>query len=189
MARDCWAAHGVQCSDEAAAKVAEFFNDRLYNAAIDRGYRHDFVRAVLASGSDDVRSFWDRLDALAECAGRTWWPELVELVDRTFRIQRDAGELTPVDDALLTEPLEVELAAALRDNLQAIEELFADGDYVGAAERYSEAFARIVHEFFEKVFVNVEDAAVRQNRKSLCGWVYRLFADRFADLYLIETAG
>jgi len=177
----------VQCSDEAAAKVAEFFNDRLYNAAIDRGYRHDFVRAVLASGSDDVRGVWDRLDALAECAGRTWWPELVELVDRTYRIQRDAGELTPVDESLLAEPLEVELAAALRDNQEAIEELFDEGDYVGAAERYSDAFARIVHEFFEKVFVNVEDQALRTNRLALVGAIWRLYAESIADL--AECAG
>ena len=40
---------------------------------------------------------------------------------------------------------------------------------------------------FEQVFVNVDDEAVRLNRKSLCGWIYRLFADSFADLYLIET--
>ncbi len=45
-----------------------------------------------------------------------------------------------------------------------------------------------MHEFFEEVFVNVEDDAVRLNRKALCGHVYCLFADRFADLYRIETA-
>ena len=46
-----------------------------------------------------------------------------------------------------------------------------------------------MHDFFENVFVNVEDEAVQRNRKSLCGQVYHLFADHFADLYLIETAG
>jgi glycyl-tRNA synthetase beta chain len=66
--------------------------------------------------------------------------------------------------------------------------LLAAGEYAQAAEQYCSAFARLVHDFFEEVFVNVEDEAVRLNRKSLCGWIYRLFADRFADLYLIETA-
>ena len=46
-----------------------------------------------------------------------------------------------------------------------------------------------MHDFFEKVFVNVDDQAVQLNRKSLLGRVYHLFADHFADLYLIEVAG
>ncbi len=55
-----------------------------------------------------------------------------------------------------------------------------------AARAYCNALAELVHEFFEEVFVNVEDEPVRLNRKALCGEVYRLFADRFADLYLLE---
>ena len=37
--------------------------------------------------------------------------------------------------------------------------------------------------------MNVDDPAVQLNRKSLLGQVYHLFADHFADLYLIEIAG
>ena len=188
MAREVAAAHGIQCDAEAAAKVLEFFRDRLYHAAIERGYRHDFVRAVLAAGFDDVKDFWTRLGALAECAGRIWWPALVELVDRTYRIQRDAERIVAVRAELLQEPLEKELAAAIKHHHDAIADLFERGEYTEAAERYSSAFAQLVHDFFEQVFVNVEDEAVRLNRKSLCAVIYRLFADRFADLYLIERA-
>ncbi len=187
-ARQVAAGHDIRCDDEAAAGVGEFFRDRLYHAALDRGYRHDFVRAALAAGHEDVAGFWARLEALAECSGRDWWPALVELVDRTYRIQRDADGILPVNGELLQEPLERELAAALEGNRETIERLFDDGEYVEAAERYCSVFAGLVHDFFEEVFVNVEDEAVRLNRKSLCGWIYRLFAERFADLYVIETA-
>jgi glycyl-tRNA synthetase beta chain len=188
MARGICADHGVECDAEAAAKVAEFFRDRLYHAAIDRGFRHDFVRAVLAAGCDDVRGFWARLDALAECGRHDWWPALVELVDRTYRIQRDAGEIGPVNADLLTDAEEKDLAEALEAHCDEVVGMFEAGEYVAAAEAYCAVFAERVHEFFEEVFVNVDDEAVRLNRKSLCGWVYRLFAERFADLYLIETA-
>jgi glycyl-tRNA synthetase beta chain len=180
-------AHGIECSDEAAGRVREFFRDRLYHAAIERGFRHDFVRAVLAVGFDDVRDFWVRLAALAECAERDWWPALVELVDRTYRIQRDAERIEAVREELLAEPLELELAAALKAHAGEVAAMFQAGDYVAAAKRYCTAFARPVHDFFEEVFVNVEDEALRLNRKSLCGSVYHLFAKTFADLYLIET--
>mgnify|MGYP006280561787 FL=1 len=186
--REVAAGQTIECDDETLAQIREFFRDRLYHAALERGYRHDYVRAVLAAGFDDVRDFWARLAALEECSGREWWSALVELVDRTYRIQRDVEELPPVDESLLTEPLEVQLGAALVEHRGEIEELFEDGDYVGAAERYTSALGELVHDFFEEVFVNVDDEAVRRNRKALCGHVYRLFADRFADLYLIETA-
>ncbi|KPK59633.1 MAG: hypothetical protein AMK73_08520 [Planctomycetes bacterium SM23_32] len=187
-AREVARARGIECSDQAAAGIREFFRDRLYHAAIERGFRHDFVRAVLAVGCDDVRDFWARLGALGECAEQAWWPALVELVDRTYRIQRDVERVEPVRKELLREPLEKELAAALRASGSEIAAMFRDGDYVAAAQRYCSVFARLVHDFFEEVFVNVEDAALRVNRKSLCGAVYHLFARPFADLYLIETA-
>jgi glycyl-tRNA synthetase beta chain len=187
-AREVAQGGGIACGEETVEQVLEFFRDRLYHAAMERGSPHDFVRAVLAAGCEDVGDFWRRLDALAECAERPWWPALVELVDRTYRIQRDLEEPAGVNEDLLSEPLERQLAAALVEHRDQVTALFDEGDYVAAAERYQDAFARLVHDFFEDVFVNVEEEAVRVNRKSLCGHVFRLFADRFANLYLIETA-
>ncbi len=166
----------------------EFFRDRLYNMALERGFRHDFVRAVLAAGVEDVGGFWARLDALAACADEEWWPQLVELVDRTYRIQRDV-ELAPLREDLLQEQAERDLYDALGANREAIEGLFHAGDYAAAAAAYTTALAQLVHDFFENVFVNVDDPALQLNRKSLLGQVYHLFADHFADLYLIEVAG
>lgn len=186
--REVLFADGAACDDEAVKKVREFFRDRLYNAALERGYRHDFVRAVLASGYDDVNDFWGRLAALAECAEENWWGSLVELVDRTYRIQRDIEVLREIRNDLLGEPAEIALAGAFNDARDKIETLCARGRYVEAADAYTTAFATLVHDFFEEVFVNVEDDDMRMNRKSLLGHVYRLFADRFADLYFIETA-
>ncbi len=187
-AREVAEGGGIACDEETAEQVLAFFRDRLYHAAMERGFAHDAVRAVLAAGCEDVGEFWRRLDALSVCAERPWWPALVELVDRTYRIQRDLAEPAEVNEDLLSEPLERRLAAALAEHRDEVTALFDEGDYVGAAERYRDAFARLVHDFFEEVFVNVEDEAVRVNRKSLCGHVFRLFADRFANLYLLETA-
>ncbi len=180
--------HGIELCAEGADGVLAFFRDRLYHAALDRSYAHDFVRAVIATDYGDVGGFWRRLEALDACSRRSWWPELVELVDRTYRIQRDLEQLAGVRADLLAEPLERQLTETLSECQAEIQDLFETGDYVAAANRYCHAFARLVHDFFEEVFVNVEDEAVRVNRKSLCGHVYRLFADHFADLYLIETA-
>ena len=186
MARESLVAQGVGCDAAAVAKISEFFRDRLYHTAIDRGFRHDFVRAVLAPGHSNAGSFWARLAALADCAGEVWWKDLVTVVDRTYRIQRDVDQILPIRDDLLTEPAEKQLDAALDENQDAIAELFDNAEYMSAAELYCYTFGPPVTEFFDNVFVNTEDEAVRLNRKSLLGWIYQLFAHNFADLYLIE---
>jgi len=187
LAREQYETGGITCDDEVPAAIEKFFGDRLYNMAIERGVRHDFVRAVLAAGFEDVRNFWVRLRALVQCAEREWWPALVELVDRTFRIQRDVQELPPLREDMLQEPLEIEVARILIAERDGIVRAFEDERYLEAAELYSSRLAQKVHEFFEEVFVNVEDHKLRLNRKSLCAEIYRLFASHFADLYLIET--
>jgi len=186
MARDALTAQGVDCGDDTIAKIGDFFRDRLYHTAIERGFRHDFVRAVLARGFGNVKSFWARLTALADCAGEVWWKDLVTIVDRTYRIQRDVEQILPVRDDLLTEPSEKQLADVLDESQDAVSQLFDNDDYISAAELYCYTFGPAVTEFFDNVFVNTDDEAVRLNRKSLLGWVYQLFAHNFADLYLIE---
>ena len=178
--------------------ILGFFRDRLYQAALDRGLAHDLVRSVMAVGFEDsgtgaagawnIANFWKRLGALQQCSRQQWWPALVELVDRTFRIQRDLKRPGPVREELLQQKEEIDLAATLAAKCQTIACLLEGGSYVEAAQLYCTTFARKVHVFFDEVFVNVEDEALRTNRKSLCAAVYHLFADRFADLYLIETA-
>ncbi len=201
-ARDVLEAQAGQLSDEAlrvpVEQVLEFFRARLYHASVERGFAHDAVLATLSVGFDhatpqeglnhNVRGFWQRLEALAECAGRPWWPALVELVDRTYRIQRDLDGPCEVRQELLAQDEERDLAVRLAEQKDAVAALFDEGRLVEAAELYAKALAGPVHEFFEQVFVNVDDEAVRRNRKSLCGEVYHLFADSFADLYVIESA-
>ncbi len=181
------------------ATVLAFFRDRLYHEALDRGFRHDMARAVLSVGFDrpaeeeglnhNPLRFWRRLNALDQCARTKWWPELVEVVDRTYRIQKDLDSLPEVDPALLQEPEETLLAELLSANGDEIRAFFSKGLYAEAAEKYCDLFAGPVHRFFEEVFVNVEDEKLRRARKGLCGRIYTLFAGYMADLYLIETAG
>ena len=188
MAIQCCPADGIESRSDLRTQLVLFFVERLAKAALSRGFRHDFVTAVDLSNWRYVQDFWSRLEALADCSRRPWWPELVELVDRTHRIHRDVEGLPPVRDDLLQEPLEKELAAALAEQRERIVGLFRRSDYVAAAEAYCSAFARLVHDFFEEVFVNVEDQAVRANRKALCREVCTLFVDNFANLYRIQTA-
>lgn len=173
-------------------QIMDFFRDRLYHAALDRGFDHTLVRAALATGFSDspcadalegnVPGFWKRLEALTQCASRESWSRLTELVERTFRIQKDLTSAPGVREDLLKEKEELELARALVEARPKIEELFDQQCYIEAAELYTARLADPVHVFFDQVFVNVDDAELRASRKGLCAQVYHLFADRFADL-------
>ncbi|MFW6456915.1 MAG: glycine--tRNA ligase subunit beta, partial [Planctomycetota bacterium] len=179
-------------------RVLDFCRDRLYHAAIEQGYPHDLVRATLSTGFDNtvpekrlnhnVHLFWKRLDALEQSADETWWPSLVELVDRTYRIQKDMDQLPEIQSDLLEDPEEKRLAEKFMECRDEVADQFEAGEFVTAAQLYCDSLADAVHDFFEEVFVNVDDRAVRRNRKTLCGHIYHLFADHFADLYLIEDA-
>ena len=179
---------GVEASEDVRGQLESFIHERLRQLALQRGFAHDFVLAVDESEWRFVDDFWRRLNALVRCAERPWWPDLVELVDRTYRITLDGECAEGVREELLSEPLEKRLAATLAEHRDAIAVRFAEGEYVGAAEAYCAAFARLVHEFFEQVFINVDDRAVRANRKALCRQVCTLFTANLANLYRIQSA-
>ncbi len=177
-----------------------FFRDRLYHDAVNRGYAHDLVKAVLSVGFDNpasvsrldhnVSQFWSRLKALNNCAGENWWPGLVEVVDRTYRIQSDlsSGTLSYAElEEILQEPEEMNLVELLEKESKTVLSLIEKGDYEKAAYTYCDTFSDPVHDFFDQVFVNVEDVKLREARKALCRHIYLLFAGYIADLYLIES--
>ena len=54
--------------------------------------------------------------------------------------------------------------------------------YLEAMRMFSDTLSKPVHEFFDKVFVNVDDERVKNNRLSLARAVNRLFVNNIADL-------
>jgi glycyl-tRNA synthetase beta chain len=174
-------------SAEAVPKLMEFLRDRLIQMALDRGAPLDLVNATLASGFDDVCDFWARLSALRGLSRDSVWQDLVIAVERTYNISKNAPEGLRLEPALFKEPSEKELAALLAARQGEIEELEKTRDYVGASRRYAEVFAGPLHEFFEKVFVNVEDERLRNNRLELMRRINRLYSARIADLSQITT--
>jgi glycyl-tRNA synthetase beta chain len=176
------------CRAEAAApKAMEFLKDRLFQMALDRGAPHDLIHAALAPGFEDICDFRLRLDALRSLSAEPCWPGLVTAVERTYNISKALAENVEVAPALFSEPLEKELWSRFETHRAEIERLQAGREYAEAGRRYAELFADPLHEFFEKVFVNVEEADVRANRLMLLRRINRLFSAKFADLSQIVT--
>ncbi len=170
--------------NELIPEIKGFFGDRLFQASIERGYRHDLVKAVMNAGVgfDDVNDFSQRLKVISGISEETWWHDLVTVVERTFNIGKKANSSGSVAEALLTEPEERTLWDVYRKNEAEIRRLMDDKKYKEASVVYCREFAKPVHTFFDKVFVNVEDEKVRNNRLSLMKEVNELYSKKAADL-------
>ncbi len=166
----------------AADDLMAFFADRIYQMCVDEGKPYDLVRAALATGCDDIADFRRRLDTLVELSKMPLWAGLVEVVERTFNIQKNQDIAGEVDASLLAEPLEQELWKTWGDFAKTVEQLTLEGKYREASTVYHDAFAKPVHDFFDKVYVNVDDLRVRKNRILLLRRINHLYSKRIADL-------
>lgn len=194
---------------DATARFVAYLRERLGGLAREAGYAHDHLAAVLEDVGEPAVSeqrlyelampdVFARLDALRELGAGSWagWRDCCLLVERTGNITKSytppADQAAVADTTLLTEPAERALFEAYRANADDIRHAFETARYVDGARAYFDAFATIVHDFFDYdrgVKVMAEDAAVRENRLSLVAAVYRLCAHPFARLEAIVFEG
>lgn len=172
------------------SEVLDFLHDRLYHFFVDKGLRYDLVKAALATGFDDIHALKKRLDALHVLAAEEGWEELVTVVQRTFNIFKNADPPDDVDAKRLDAPEERELFRIFEEKAPDIVACIDKGDFSGASHEYARSFVEPVHVFFDKVFVNVDDENLKNNRLALMKKLNRLYTSRIADLSLVvlETA-
>jgi glycyl-tRNA synthetase beta chain len=160
-------------------QLLAFFADRLKVQLREEGKRHDLVDAVFALGDDDLVRIVARVEALDGFLHTEDGRNLLAGYKRAANILKAeakkhpdeaAGYAGPVDPALLSEPQEKALHAALG---AVAPKVAAELD----AEKFVAAMAVLstlrgpVDEFFDRVLVNADDAAVRQNRLRLLSQV------------------
>ena len=93
-------------TEEARETWLAFMRDRVYQVMTDAGRPFDLVRAALDADANDVVDARRRIECLVALSGESWWGELVELVERTFKISRELEGAPDVDPALFAEDAE-----------------------------------------------------------------------------------
>ncbi len=173
---------------ETVNKVLDFFKDRLYNTFIDRGFKYDIINAALATGIDDIVDLTNRLQTITDMSQEKFWPELVTVIERTYNISKTHDGKGDVDANLMTDPEEKALWEAYGANSDKIRQYIENKDYKNASLLFCETFTAPVHTFFDKVFVNVDDEKVKNNRLLILRKIYNLYAAEIADLSKIVIA-
>lgn len=150
--------------------LLSFFADRLKVYLRDQGARHDLIDAVFSlDGQDDLALIVKRVEALTEFLDTDDGANLLAGVKRASNIlaieeKKDkttyAGE---IDGALLKEPAERALDAAIAKVKFDTKAAIDVENFAGAMRALSELRAP-VDAFFDKVIVNADDKALRENR-------------------------
>jgi glycyl-tRNA synthetase beta chain len=164
---------GKADSQKISDELLAFFADRLKVQLRDQGARHDLVDAVFAlEGQDDLLMIVRRVEALGKFLDTDDGKNLLAGVKRAANILRieekkdNKGYDGAVDASLLTLPEEKALAKAAAEATKDAGTAVAQEDF-GAAMTAMAKLRPAVDAFFDKVKVNDDDKAVRENRLKL----------------------
>jgi glycyl-tRNA synthetase beta chain len=168
-----------------------FFGDRLKVYLRDAGARHDLVDAVFAlEGQDDLLLIVRRVEALGKFLETEDGKNLLAGTKRAANIlsieeKKDKTSYSGEPDASkLTAPEEKALASAIKAAESEIEAALKKEDFEAAMRAMAKLRAP-VDAFFDKVIVNADDKAVRENRLKLLNRI-REATRHVADFSRIE---
>ena len=183
----------ASAADADGASLLAFFADRLKVYLRDKGARHDLIDAVFAlPGQDDLLMVVRRIEALGTFLETDDGRNLLAGYKRAANILRieekkDGRAYDAAPDAALAargEPEERALAEALAAARETASAAVASEDFAGAMQALS-TLRVPVDAFFERVTVNAEDPALRQNRLALLN-ALRAATREVADFSRIE---
>ena len=188
---------------ELVAKAQSLFGDKLSNANVatdvidfmlgrfrawyqDEGFSVDIIQAVLARRPTKPADFDKRVKAVSHFRELDAAESLAAANKRVGNIlAKFDGELAQeIDLALLQEYAEKALAEKVEILAEALEPVFAAGNYQEALSRLAE-LREPVDAFFDNVMVMADDEALKTNRLTLLNKLRNLFLD-IADISLLQ---
>ncbi len=147
----------------------------------------ELKKAVLETSCLDIADIFKKIKVLASISDKTYFLQAAKVVERTSNILKGAqGErIGGVNKGLFREDLEQKVWKAYLDKKDAIECFINNEKYEEATREYGQVFFKVLHDFFDKVLVNVEDKALRLNRLAIMKAINRLYAEHVADLAVL----
>jgi len=177
----------VAAAGETIAKLETFFRARL-EAFYGEKHAPDLVAAVLAAwAGSSLRDLDARMRAVAELRVLPQFGALSVAFKRAYNIAKDTPDAA-VDHALLAEDAERALAEKFRELRPTLDAAITAGAYAKALGLVATELRAPIDAFFEKVFVMVDDDALKQNRLRLLGGIART-VNRVAHFHLLVTQG
>lgn len=171
-------------------QVLDFIYERLAGLLREQGYSAQEVDAVLSRRPQHLAGVAARLAAVRAFSALPEAAALAAANKRVSNILKKAGPSVTddanVDPALLREPAEQALAAALAEARPKADAAFEQGDYTASLQALA-ALRAPVDAFFADVMVNADDPALKANRLALLAALHAAM-NRVADLSRLQSA-
>lgn len=168
-------------------QVLDFIFDRLRARYEDEHINITTYQAVRALQPTSPLDFDQRVQAVERFRKL---PEAMALSFANKRVQSILEKVTSqeiannIDDSLLQEGAEKDLASTVKQLEEAVAKLCAERNYTKALNHLA-SLQTVLEAFFEHVFVNVDDASIRANRYALLAKTRQLFLG-IADISLLD---
>ncbi len=156
------------------ATLTEFIATRFRFLMVEEGHNQEFVGAVLPHVAADIYDGYTRLRALETQSSIEDFRRLMVGFKRVYNITKTLRDVLPPDPAAFSQQEE----RALHDLFEERKDEFSRDM---EARRYPEAigvlvgFKETIDNYFDKVFVMVEDEALKKNRLSLLTGIRDMF--------------
>ncbi len=170
------------------AKFSRFLQERVsFELGVKPGTRpNEILQAVMRSSFDNVADVFKRFEMLNGMDQKVLI-KAAKVIQRTANMLKGYGKTSgEPKEELLKEDQEKKLFELVRTRSKDVSEPLEKGDYEKATRHFADIFSAPLHDFFDKVLVNAEDAAVRENRMALVAQVNRLYTSRIADLSVLS---
>lgn len=164
--------------------VVEYILGRFKAYYQEFGIGADVVQSVQATGVTNLYDFDKRIKAVEKFKTLSEAESLAASNKRVGNILAKAEGNPEFSEDLLKEDAEKALYKAISDISAATEASYNEGNYAEALSTLS-SLKEPVDNFFDKVMVNCEDAAVKNNRLALLRQLRNMFT-HIADISLIQ---
>lgn len=164
--------------------VVEYILGRFKAYYQESGIGADIVQSVLATGVTNLFDFDKRIKAVEKFKTLNEAESLAASNKRVGNILAKAERNPAFNESLLKEEAEIALYKAMSDISATTAQFYNAGNYTDALSTLS-SLKEPVDNFFDKVMVNCEDAAVKNNRLALLRQLRDMFT-HIADISLIQ---
>lgn len=174
---DLLAAKLTKPAAEVEAEVISFFMDRFKNAKFVEGKSTEVVSAVVAANFEVPYDAYCRATALSDIYQEESFAPVVATFKRVYNIIQDGVADGAVDKALFQDDAENGLFTATAAMAKQIASELTTKNCAAYAKVFADmaTLKKDVDNFFDKVMVNADDAAVKDNRRRLLRDVAALF--------------
>ncbi len=171
-------------SKDTKANVINYVYNRLKAYYQDQGIEAPIFLAVLSTKPQDLLDFDKRVKAVKSFKDLPESEILASAYKRINNILSKAEQKShQISESLLKEQAEKDLYKSLNDVYEKVNVLYDKRDYSDALSALAE-LKQPVDNFFEKIMVNVDDPALKENRLALLQKIHEILA-KTADISVL----